>query len=155
MAKKVDATVRAFITQSVACYDAPSTVAEAVKNEFGIEVTRQYVESHDPTKRAGENLAKVYKAMFEAARETFLKDTSDIAISHKPVRLRALQRMAAKAETQGNMVLAASLLEQAAKEVGEAYTNKRELNIPNGIQIQSAPTWELAPVATRNVKNTN
>ncbi|WP_237143578.1 hypothetical protein [Phyllobacterium zundukense] len=35
--------------------------------------------------------------------------------------------MAEKAETQGNMVLAANLLEQAAKEVGDAFTNRRAL----------------------------
>ena len=32
-----------------------------------------------------------------------------------------------KAESKGNMPLAAQLLEQAAKEVGEAYTNRQRL----------------------------
>ncbi|WP_237133796.1 DUF2280 domain-containing protein [Pseudohongiella sp. O18] len=138
MAKKVDATIRAFITQSVACFDAPSSVVEAVKNEFAVEVTRQYVESHDPTKRAGAKVGKVYKELFESTREAFLKDTSDIAISHKPVRLRALQRMAAKAESQGNMVLAASLYEQAAKEMGEVFTNRQKHEVKESVSEELA-----------------
>ncbi|TWA45903.1 uncharacterized protein DUF2280 [Sinorhizobium medicae] len=43
--------------------------------------------------------------------------TASIAISHRAVRLRGLQRMAEKAEIQGNIVLAASLMKQAAEEV--------------------------------------
>ncbi|MQV45441.1 DUF2280 domain-containing protein, partial [Sinorhizobium medicae] len=54
------------------------------------------------------------------------------AISHRAVRLRGLQRMAKKAEIQGNMELAASLMKQAAEEVGNAYTNRRELTGKDG-----------------------
>ncbi|MNU00697.1 hypothetical protein D3C72_2438940 [compost metagenome] len=35
--------------------------------------------------------------------------------------------MAEKVQNVGNMVLAASLMEQAAKEVGDSYTNRREV----------------------------
>lgn len=42
--------VKAFIVQALACFDTPSQVAEQVKKEFGLEVSRQQVESHDPTK---------------------------------------------------------------------------------------------------------
>jgi len=138
MAKKVSAEVRAYIVCANACFDSPSTVAEAVKEEFGIEVARQYVESQDPTKRAGRDLAKTYKQLFEKTREEFLAKTNDIAISHKPVRLRALQRMAAKAEKQGNMVLAASLYEQAAKEVGEVFTNRQKHEVKESVSEELA-----------------
>jgi hypothetical protein len=90
------------------------------------------VEGYDPTKRAGSNLAEKWKLLFEETRKTFLEDTATIAISHRAVRLRALQRMADKAENQGNMVLAASLMKQAAEEVGNAYTNRRELTGKDG-----------------------
>lgn len=126
--KKLTPDEKAYIVQCLACFDTPSTVADAVKKEFNKTVSRQLVESHDPTKKAGVNLAEKWKALFEETRKAFLEDTAEIAISHRAVRLRALQRMAEKAETQGNMVLAASLYEQAAKEVGEAYTNRRMLD---------------------------
>lgn len=127
MAKgKLDDVARAFIVQSLACFDVPSVVVAAVKKEFGIEVSAQAVEAYDPTKRAGRNLSVKWSSLFEMARAEFLKDTQRIAISHRPVRLRALQRMAEKAEGMRNLALAAQLLEQAAKEMGEAYTNRQK-----------------------------
>lgn len=90
------------------------------------------VESHDPNKKAASGLAPKWRALFEETRKTFLEDTASIAISHRAVRLRALQRMADKAEGQGNMVLASSLLKQAAEEVGGSYTNRRELTGKDG-----------------------
>lgn len=128
MAKaKLNDEVKTFIVQSLACFDSPSVVEAAVKKEFGLVVSRQLVETHDPTKRAGQSIAARWKAIFEATRKEFLDDTSRIAISHRAVRLRALQRMAERAESMGNMSLAAQLHEQAAKECGDAYSNRHRL----------------------------
>ena len=133
MAKaKLTDEVKTYIVQALACFDAPSIVAAAVKKEFGIEVSRQLGESHDPNKKAASGLAPKWRVLFEETRKAFLEDTASIAISHRAVRLRALQRMADKAETQGNMVLASSLLKQAAEEVGGSYTNRRELTGKDG-----------------------
>lgn len=118
--------VKLFIIQGLACYDSPTTVRDAIKKEFGVDVSPQAIEAHDPTKRAGRNLSQRWRDLFEASRATFLADTAAIAISHRSVRLRSLQRMATRAEEMKNLPLAASLLEQAAKEVGEAYTNRQK-----------------------------
>jgi len=123
--QKLTDSEKAFIVQQLACFDSPLTVAKAVKDEFGKDISRQLVESHDPTKKAGQSTAKKWKELFQQTRKAFLEDTAEIGISHRSVRLRAIQRMADKAESMGNMVLAASLLEQAAKEMGESYTNRR------------------------------
>lgn len=133
MAKaKLSNEVKTYIVQALACFDSPSVVAAAVKKDFGLDVSRQLVESHDPNKKAASGLAPKWRVLFEETRKTFLEDTASIAISHRAVRLRALQRMADKAETQGNMVLASSLLKQAAEEVGGAYTNRREITGKDG-----------------------
>ena len=133
MAKsKISAGVKTFIVQSLACFDTPMTVVAAVKKEFGVDVSRQLVETYDPTKKAGYALSQTWRDLFKSTREAFLEDTAEIAISHRAVRLRALQRMAEKAETQGNMVLAASLMKQAAEEMGNAYTNRREFTGKDG-----------------------
>jgi hypothetical protein len=124
--------IKTFIVQCLACFDAPSTVVEAVKREFGQTVTRQLVEKYDPTKKAGADLGATWRSLFASTRDEFLADTGKIAISHRAVRLRALDRMAARAEERGNMPLAAQLLEQAAKEVGESFTNRRELTGKDG-----------------------
>lgn len=50
--------VKAAIVQMLACYDTPSQVVEAVQKDFGIAITRQQVETHDPTKVSGKTLAK-------------------------------------------------------------------------------------------------
>lgn len=139
MAKgKLPIEVQTFVVQSLAMFDSPSVVVAAVKKEFGAEITRQAAEGYDPTKKAGANLAAKWRALFEETRKTFLEDTAGIAISHRAVRLRALQRMAEKAESQGNMVLAASLMKQAAEEMGNAYTNRRELTGKDGAPLAPA-----------------
>ncbi|UQY97329.1 DUF2280 domain-containing protein [Stenotrophomonas maltophilia] len=132
--------MKTFIVQQLACFDTPSTVVEAVKNEFGQTVSRQTVESHAPTKHAGRKLAQRWVDLFNSTRERFKAETAEIPIANRAVRLRALNRMAAKAESMKNMALAAQLIEQAAKETGGAYTNRQQIEHsgPNGGPIQSA-----------------
>jgi len=120
--------VKAFIVQALACFDTPSQVAEAVKREFSVEVSRQQVESHDPTKRCSKTLAKRWVEMFHDARKRFREETVEIPIANRAYRLRALGRMAEKAEHMKNMALTAQLLEQAAKEVGDVYVNRQTKN---------------------------
>lgn len=131
---KLSDEVKGFIVQCLACFDPPSAVVKAVKSEFEVDISPQQAETYDPTKRAGRALSPKWRAIFEATRAEFISDTSRIGISHRAVRLRALQRMAEKAEGMGNMALAAQLHEQAAKEVGESYTNRSRLEHsgPNG-----------------------
>ncbi|MGU3496109.1 DUF2280 domain-containing protein [Xanthobacteraceae bacterium A53D] len=121
---KLTDEVRTYIVQALACFDAPAVVVAAVRKDFKAEITPQSVEGYDPTKRAGRKLSEKWRAIFEETRKAFLEDTGKIAISHRAVRLRALQRMAEKAETMGNLVVAAQLHEQAAKECGDAYSNR-------------------------------
>lgn len=116
--------VRAFIVQELACFDAPSQIVESVQKEFKVQVTRQQVASHDPTKAAGKGLAQKWVDLFNRTRDRFLNEISDIPIANKAYRLRVLQRMSTTAEGMKNLGMTAQLLEQAAKEVGDAYTNK-------------------------------
>lgn len=117
--------VKLFIVQGLACFDSPSVVADAVKAEFGgVSVSRQQVEAYDPTRRAGAKLSPKWRVVFDETRKAFLADTTTIGISHRAVRLRALTRLQAKAEQLGALALSAQLLEQAAKECGDAYTNR-------------------------------
>lgn len=45
---------------------------QLVKEEYNIEVTRQQVETYDPTKRAGKDLSAEFKKEFTALRKEFL-----------------------------------------------------------------------------------
>ncbi|MEZ2756147.1 DUF2280 domain-containing protein [Providencia vermicola] len=119
--------VKIYIIQSLACYDTPSQVVESVKNEFGLKVSRQQVESHDPTKSSGRKLAKRWVELFNETRERFQTEITDIPIANKAYRLRMLDRMAVKAENMRNFALTAQLAEQAAKECGDVYTNRHKV----------------------------
>jgi len=134
--------VKAFIVQALACFDTPSQVVAQVKTEFGIEITRQQCESHDPTKFAGQRLGKTWADLFHAARKRFREETLDIPIANRAHRLRTLGRMAERAENMKNMALTAQLLEQAAKETGDMYVNRHrkeeagdEPAVPTRIQV--------------------
>ncbi|EMU5527932.1 TPA: DUF2280 domain-containing protein [Klebsiella pneumoniae] len=129
--------VKAAIVQMLACYDTPSQVVEAVQKDFGITITRQQVETHDPTKVSGKTLAKKWVDLFNRTRDRFLNEISDIPIANKAYRLRALDRMMTKAESMRNMALAASLMEQAAKECGDAYTNKHKVEHSGALAVSS------------------
>ncbi len=129
--------VRAFIVQELACFDTPSQIVESVQKEFKVQVTRQQVASHDPTKVAGKGLAQKWVDLFNRTRDRFLNEISDIPIANKAYRLRVLQRMSTTAEGMKNLGMTAQLLEQAAKEVGDVYTNKQKV--------------EQSVVATHNV----
>jgi len=129
-----------FIVQALACYDTPTQVAEAVRNEFGIEVDRRRVHEYDPTKVAGRNMAAKLRAIFDETRKAFLADVSTIPIASQAYRLRSLNRLLNKVEGQGNTALAAQIIEQAAKEAGGAFTNRREVTGKNGGPIEQATT---------------
>lgn len=147
--------VKAFIIQMLACYDTPSQVVEAVQKDFGIAITRQQVETHDPTKVSGKTLAKKWVDLFNAARYRFLNEISDIPIANKAYRLRVLQRMSTNAESMKNIGMTAQLLEQAAKEVGEAYSNKQKVEhtSPDGSMTPRPTTIRLVGVEPTNGKS--
>ena len=138
--------VKAFIVQSLACFDTPSMVVESVKKEFGISITRQQVESHDPTKANGKGLAKKWVDMFNDTRNRFQTEIAAIPIANKAYRLRTLDRMAVRTENMKNFSLTAQLIEQAAKEVGDAYTNK--------LKVESTGA-NGGPIKTENVALTS
>lgn len=151
---KLTDEVRTFIVQALACFDPPSVVVVAVKKEFGEVVSPQAVEAYDPTKRAGRILSKKWRELFAATRKAFLEDTSKIGIAHKAVRLHRLQRMADKAESMSNMALAAQFLEQAAKECGDAYTNRRQISGPNGGPLELVASTMTAKEAAAAYEST-
>ncbi len=141
---RLDDRIKTRIVQALACYDAPAQVAAAVKDEFGIVVTRQQVQCYDPEKVAGRSLAKRWSDLFFATREAFLRDAASIPIANQSFRLRALQRLYEQASTRGNAALAAAALEQAAKEVGGVFTNRRELSGPAGGPIRAESVHSLS-----------
>jgi hypothetical protein len=115
--------IKTFIVKRLACFDSPSQVADAVKADFDIRISRQHVYAYDPN--ASQAMSPRWRELHAAARAAFLRDAAEIGIVHKTVRLRMLDRMAHEAEGRNYFALAAALLEQAAKECGRLYEGRK------------------------------
>lgn len=85
--------VKIFIVQSLACFDTPQQVVDAVREEFGIEIERQQVASYDPTKATCRGMSKKLKDLFHTTRKNFKSNIYDIPLANKAVRLNELQKM--------------------------------------------------------------
>ncbi|WP_145533512.1 DUF2280 domain-containing protein [Yersinia alsatica] len=146
--------VKAFIVQSLACYDTPSQVVALVKQEFSLTLTLQQVSSYDPTKAIAKNLGQKWIDLFNSTRARFQTEISDIPIANKAYRLRALNRMAASTEKMKNFSMTAQLMEQAAKEVGDAYTNRQKVDhtSSDGSMALKPTTIRLVGVEPNNGK---
>lgn len=80
---------------------------------------------YDPTKVAGKELAKKWCDLFAATREGFKSEITEIPIAQRSYRLKVLLRIVTKAESMKNMPLALQVLEQAGKECGDMYVNRK------------------------------
>ena len=114
--------VKAFIVQSLACYETPVKVIELVKAEYGIDVSRQQVSQYTPGNAMAAKLSQKWIDLFNATRKRFQNEIADIPIANKAYRLRVLDRMATNAEKMKNYGMTSQLIEQAAKEMGDART---------------------------------
>ncbi|WP_346400142.1 DUF2280 domain-containing protein [Pseudomonas syringae] len=140
--------IKTFIVQALACFDSPSQVAESVKTNFGVTVSRQQVEIHDPTKRCSKGLAKRWVTLFEDTRASFRETMVEVPVANRAYRLRALGRMFEEAEARGNIAQGLKLLEQAAKECGDLYINRcvKSDNLVSGDAAPVRVDFVLAPV---------
>lgn len=130
---------REFIIDRLAMHDTPTMVSRALKETFGIDVPRNQVEGYDPRshrarRRRGPSPALV--ARFEAARAKWAAELESIPIADRAFRVRRLQAMFEQAFEKGNHPLAARFLEQAAKEMGETFSNTRKVEHSGKVQTE-------------------
>ena len=137
--------VKIFIVQSLACRDTPQEVADAVKQEFGIQIERQQVAAYDPTKSRGKDLSKKFVELFNKTRADFDAGLIDIPIANKHYRLKQYQKQLER--NAKNTVMSLKILEQAAKDVGGQFTNRQEITGKDGgpIQQETKSTHQFTP----------
>lgn len=136
-AHKLTGEQKAYVVQRLGCFDGPREVAEALKEEFGVEISPQAVECYDPTKRAGRGLSEKWRDLFAATRAAFLAHIErQVPEVHRAVRIKHLARSFHVLQARGNYVAAADMLERIAKEMGNVHTNRREFSGPDGGAIQ-------------------
>ena len=126
--------VKIFIVQSLACFDTPQQVADAVMQRYGIEIDRRQCENYDPTKFAGRDLSKKLIDLFERSRKEFRENIEDIAIANKAFRLNELQKM--YDDSGRNKRAKQNLLKQAFQETDGRVT-KQEITGANGGAIKT------------------
>ena len=142
--------VKIFIVQSLACFETPQQVADAVQQRFGIEIDRRQCEGYDPTKFSGRNLSKKLTELFERTRKDFRENIEDIAIANKAFRLRELQKM--YEDSGRNKRVKQNLLKQAFQETDGRIT-KTDITT-NGESLNAAKPTVIELVAP-NVKGTD
>ncbi|WP_347454050.1 DUF2280 domain-containing protein [Acinetobacter thermotolerans] len=135
--------VKIFIVQSLACFETPQQVADAVKQQFNIEIERQQVALYDPTKYSGRNLSKKLKDLFHQTREEFRENVFDIPIANKAFRLRELQRM--YEDSGRNKRAKQNLLKQAFQET-DGRIIRQEITGKDGAPIQQEVQNSQKPI---------
>ena len=133
--------VKIFIVQSLACRDTPQEVADAVKQEFGIQIERQQVAVYDPTKVRGKDLSKKFVDLFHETRKKFDEGLIDIPIANKHFRLKQYDKLLAK--NSKNVVMSLNILKQAAQDLGGQFTNRQELTGKDGEPLMGISDDEL------------
>ena len=141
---KLEDLHRAFLVREMACFASPKEAADAIKQEFGIEISPQGAQHYDVTSGAGARAAKKWHELFNVSRQAFLKEVQNsIPFAHKSVRIKELARAATTFKQQKNYIAMARILEQIAKEVGNVHTNRREFTGKDGGPIRYADVSDM------------
>jgi hypothetical protein len=138
--------IKTFIVKGLACYDTPSQVADAVRAEFNIVVSRQQVHEYDPA--CARTPALRWRELYAATRQALLRELAEIGIAHRAVRLRRLDRLASRSE-RNNVTTALKCLEMAAKECGGMYENRRPIVLRPSTPQPAMPETPAPPAAPR------
>lgn len=154
---KLESVHQVFIVQQLACFERPKGVLDLLKQNFDIEISLQAVCYYDIS---NPQLPKKLKTLFNSTRNKFLKDSSKIPISHKSYRLTKLQKMFEAEESEiprlQNKKAMRAILEQAAKESGDAFTNRQKHEVtgadgkslvPSKIIVEVVPSAVVTPSA--------
>ncbi len=110
---------RAYLVQRLALFDTPSQAAEALRVEFGLNISAQRAEAYNPDRRAGGKLSEVWRLLFEQTRARFLDELKKIPETDVEVRLDELARMSRAARSMNNFSVAALLFGRIQWEMAE------------------------------------
>ena len=129
---------KTYVVKCLAYFMSYAETRDALREEFGVSATRDQIANYDVTSISrGPKVSRKWRELFEAERKKAMSAVDEIPISHLPHRLRLLQDGVTKSMARGNFMLAASLLEQCAKELGGAYTNQKKLQHTGAMAIAS------------------
>src|SRR5579859_6590427 len=99
---------RLFVVKELARFRSPTEVVKMVKEEFGIDITRQSVFQYNPDRNP--DLAKKWREAFEEERARFKAEVDGVAVAHQSFRLQELEEIYRVAKGRGNAPLALQAL---------------------------------------------
>lgn len=86
-----------FVMDRLAEFSTLQAVADALKEEFGVEISRQGIDWYRPERNP--KLSEPLRARFAEHRRTWLQDLDEISLRHRKVRLRELEKLYEEATT--------------------------------------------------------
>ncbi|MAO65078.1 MAG: hypothetical protein CL666_08760 [Balneola sp.] len=119
---------KTFIIVRLACYETPTEVQTSFREEYGTEISLSQIAYYNAKGSQADKLAGKWIDLFNEARHRFNTEISDIPIASQAFRLKKLQKNLERMEQMRNYKGANETIEQAAKEVGGAFTNEKKLD---------------------------
>lgn len=133
--RKLKEEHKRYIVRCFARFLTCSEVVEALKSQYGIEITTPGASWYNPHTVAGSDLAPELKALFDDERARYLAEIDRVPIANEAVRLERLEALYQKDAKRGATANAAAHLEQAARERGGMFTNKRFVEVKTREQL--------------------
>lgn len=103
---------KAFLVNRLALFDTPKQAADALREQFGLEISPQRAEAYNPERRAGFKLGEAWTTLFFQTRARFLDKLKRIPETDVEVRVDELARMSRAARSINDFSLAAMLFTQ-------------------------------------------
>lgn len=148
---RITKKVKLFIVRMLAEFESPTQASKTVKEIFKLDVTPQQCEAYDPTKRTGQDLSQELRDKFFEYRRQANEELEAIPIANKRYRLQLLQGLVDN--FPNNPVFIPKWTEQAAKEMGNQYTNKQQVDHTTKGESMNKPT--TIELVAPNVKGTD
>lgn len=119
-----------FLVVRAAMFERGCDIIRDFDAEYGFEPAKEQVHRYQFKRKDKSQPNKELRALYDAARAAFLADVCAIPIANRAYRLQKLNDMfhtAIDANSLDGVEVAAKLVEQAAKEVGDVFTNKSKV----------------------------
>ena len=136
---------RTWLVTAYACYGRRCEVLRDFRDTFGFEIDKFYAYKYDlsgfdEAKAKATGRAK-WLPLFRKVRAEFEASIGDIPIASATYRVKKIDQMFEIAFEKRNYKSAALLLEQAAKEIGGMYTNRRVMagSIEHNHTVEEVP----------------
>jgi hypothetical protein len=143
---KLNEEQKAFLIRCRAQFMRARDISDAFREAFGADIDRRqlFTYSLDFPK-----LAPKWRELHDRLREDFITKIDAIPIANRAFRLQELQRHYETMKDKRAVGVCQSILEQAAKESGDAFTNKREFKgkVDATVQQEMNPDQARALVA--------